>query len=119
MKTPEETLLQWVEDRVHFFGGFNPKGKEFWTRAELERLSAGLHEDADPAVGATVFTEDVNTVFEAMPVEDLWAIRHRRLDGPEITAQYIASFESMAELLRHFREKGWLDEEPEPPVTGI
>lgn len=116
MKTPEEALEQWVSDRVHFYGGFNSRGKEFWTRDELELLASQLRKSDDVELDLSLGTPSkLPAILEAFPAEHLVVIRQHlvvirqgRKDGPKITAQYLASFDSIEELIQHFRAKGWI-----------
>lgn len=114
MKTPEETLEQWVANRIHFYGGYNPRGKEFWTRDELELVAAIVRSDTDWTARFT--SPDFRAIFDAVREEALREIGEAKIGGPPITAQYLAMFDSLDELTTYLRSKGWLDEATE---TGI
>lgn len=108
MKTSEEILEQWVGDRIHFSGSSNLMGKEFWTRYELSLIAQRIRNDnPDWTLLDWTDIENAHAVMDSFSSRMLMSFDRERVGGPEITAPYLAQFDSFDELVQHFSGKGW------------
>lgn len=107
MKTPEELLEQWTSDSIHFIGRYNSDSPSVWTRYELNFLAARLR-NKDTWCFDQMTEERFKLMIDSFPASDIESFHKARLGGPEITAQYLAQFDSMIELAQYFRDKGWV-----------
>lgn len=105
MKPPELTLHEWVNDRVHFYC-WNSKGKEFWTREELNILATLLRTDNGWEIQAIEPT--LKAVVEGVSSDEQKAFREALVGERQFTGQYLAQFDSWAAFVVHCVDKGWI-----------
>jgi F0F1-type ATP synthase gamma subunit len=105
MKPPELTLHEWVNDRVHFYC-WNSKGKEFWTREEMNILATLLRTDKNWEIRS--FEQTLKGVLDAVSEDERKSFQQALVEGKQFTGQYLAQFDSWAAFVAHCVDKRWL-----------
>jgi hypothetical protein len=103
VKTPEETLKQWTCDDLRFKGGGSQANEQKskwdrWTRQGLNVFAEILN--AAPGMGSIAYLNDKMTQI----------LQRFRTGGPPLTAQFLAQFDSLQEVVDYYRKNQWLDE---------
>lgn len=99
MKSPEQTLTEWVNDWITF----KSRGQNYhFTRAELEQIVERLFTRRDVLLESNE-THEMLHAYDMLPIPTIKLIYEALEAGAPLVAQTFASFETSEELVTHLQ----------------